>query len=269
MGNTDSPGTTPAATSSYSLDDIYDRLDTGATVTQDPFAEPTAPTGTGTMHTIDEIMALIPDRQGSFTGAEGERTLTIPDGIYTGSSTATIVDADLSEENIRVGFFTIFGVWGENEACVTCAGTPSDGGRWCDNGDGTITDMTTGLTWLRDASWGGALPWRNPTTTWPDMYTDARGRPGELSPPDGTTANYWRLPTHSELQDLYLSPEGARVSSPYFFTGIQDAVYWTSSCVAGYGDAYGADFAQPVQPVILAYGKDELHYVWPVRGPRR
>ncbi|MFC2077866.1 DUF1566 domain-containing protein [Candidatus Bipolaricaulota bacterium] len=268
MGSTDSSGT-PGTTSSFSLDDIYDRLATGAPGAQGTFTEPTTGTGTGTMHTIDEIMALIPDRKWSFTGAEGERTLIIPDGIYSGTSTATIVDSDLSEENIRIGYFTIFGVWGENEACVTCAGTPSPQGRWCDNGNGTITDMTTGLTWLQDASWGGQYPWRNDTTDWPDMYTDARGRPGELSPPDGTAANYWRLPTHSELQDLYLSPEGVRVSSPYFFTGLQPAIYWTSSSTSGVAWAYGADFGQPVQPVILDYNKAELHYVWPVRGPRR
>ena len=261
MGNTDSPGTTPAATSSYSLDDIYDRLDTGATVTQDPFAEPTAPTGTGTMHTIDEIMALIPDRQGSFTGAEGERTLTIPDGIYTGSSTATIVDADLSEENIRVGFFTIFGVWGENEACVTCAGTPSDGGRWCDNGDGTITDMTNGLVWLKDAGWGGAYPWRGLDSAGAGArFADAFWRTRER----GVA---WRLPTELELAHLYLDPEGISRSNPVHFDNIQDGIYWTSTSddSAQNTTAWGVDFSLAT-PASDRYVKDTAYYVWPVHG---
>ena len=38
----------------------------------------------------------------------------------------------------------------------TCEGTVSAGGRWCDQGDGTVKDMTTGLVWLKKADWGGA-----------------------------------------------------------------------------------------------------------------
>ncbi|MBF0524939.1 MAG: hypothetical protein HQK56_07565 [Deltaproteobacteria bacterium] len=43
-------------------------------------------------------------------------------------------------------------------ACVACNGTLSPQGRWCDNGNGTVTDMSTGLIWLKDASWGGKYP---------------------------------------------------------------------------------------------------------------
>ena len=38
---------------------------------------------------------------------------------------------------------------------VRCEGTLSTGGRWCDQGDGTVKDMTNGLVWLKKADWGG------------------------------------------------------------------------------------------------------------------
>ena len=52
----------------------------------------------------------------------------------------------------------------------TCAGTLV-GTRWCDNGDSTVTDMTTGLVWLKFADWGGLKPWRSNTS---GDYDDAR-----------------------------------------------------------------------------------------------
>ncbi|MBF0476196.1 MAG: hypothetical protein HQK59_10245, partial [Deltaproteobacteria bacterium] len=43
-------------------------------------------------------------------------------------------------------------------SCITCKGSLSHQGRWCNNHDGTVTDMTTGLVWLFDARWGGMYP---------------------------------------------------------------------------------------------------------------
>ncbi|MBF0497971.1 MAG: hypothetical protein HQK58_15575 [Deltaproteobacteria bacterium] len=42
-------------------------------------------------------------------------------------------------------------------SCLTCKGTLSPQGRWCDNNNGTVTDMSNGLIWLKDAGWGGRL----------------------------------------------------------------------------------------------------------------
>ena len=37
---------------------------------------------------------------------------------------------------------------------IICEGNLSSGGRWCDNADGTVTDMTTGLGRRKDAKLG-------------------------------------------------------------------------------------------------------------------
>src|SRR5210317_1250043 len=42
---------------------------------------------------------------------------------------------------------------------ATCEGTLSPQGRWCDQGDGTVKDMTTELVWLQDASCMGLMDW--------------------------------------------------------------------------------------------------------------
>jgi len=58
-GNPDSPAP-PDSTFSLNLEDLYLRLMTGANGTSMTFTEPATAPGTGTMHTIDEIMAASP-----------------------------------------------------------------------------------------------------------------------------------------------------------------------------------------------------------------
>lgn len=58
-GSPDSPGA-PDATSSYTLEDLYNRLNAGAAGSQSIFTEPSTAPGTGTMHTLNDIMAVAP-----------------------------------------------------------------------------------------------------------------------------------------------------------------------------------------------------------------
>lgn len=56
------------------------------------------------------------------TGSNGQLTATIPDGIYSGSKTATVSDTNLASGNIKSGT-TIFGVAGSSKVLDTSAGT--------------------------------------------------------------------------------------------------------------------------------------------------
>ncbi|MCP5013135.1 MAG: hypothetical protein GY942_24420, partial [Aestuariibacter sp.] len=58
-GDPDSSGE-PSATSSYSLEDLYQRLNAGTVGVSSVFTEPTTAPGTGTMHSINEIMGKAP-----------------------------------------------------------------------------------------------------------------------------------------------------------------------------------------------------------------
>ena len=254
----------PGVTSSYTLEDIYNRLDTGAPGSSSLFTEPIAGPGTATMHTLDDIMALIPDLGSNVAGGDGEIWFGIPDGIYR-TKKATAQDSDLKAEDIRDGV-QIFDVTGTNLTCVQCTGT-LDGTRWCDNEDnGTVTDMTTGLVWLKKADWGGQKPWEDCTN-----HDDAHTRAGLLYAgatgaglSDGSDGGDWRLPTADELYGLTEGAEGVSSTTPRAFTGVKSTWYWSSSTSvpmdkAHMVDLHNGDFG--------SISKLNSFYVWPVRGP--
>ncbi|MBF0496684.1 MAG: DUF1566 domain-containing protein [Deltaproteobacteria bacterium] len=96
--------------------------------------------------------------------------------------------------------------------------------RWCDNHNGTITDTTTGLVWLKDAGWGGQHNWFDAGT----LATQVKnGTPASLT--DGSQAGQWRLPTIDELKALTTGTEAIRSSSMYLFTSVKSWYYWSST----------------------------------------
>lgn len=118
-GNLDSPAApTDAGSAMFTLEDIYNRLNTGAAGTKrpGPFVEPSSGPTTGTGHTLDDVMGKAPSvddtngagaadvladktfwglksgewglKTGTVTagsdvsGADGSKTFSIPDGLY-------------------------------------------------------------------------------------------------------------------------------------------------------------------------------------------
>ena len=225
MGTPDSTGD-PASTSSYTLEDIYNRLNTGAPGTPGAFTEPISGPGTGTMNTLEEIMAK----------AGTACTQCNPPGTLVGT-------------------------------------------RWCDNGDGTVTDMTTGLVWLKKADWGGIKPWRNNSldcgcggASYP-CYDDAHARAGLLYAgatgaglSDGSDVGDWRLPTKTELEGLTEGTEGVLSSSQRAFTGVQPTNYWSSTTSTSV-TTFIAWTVDMLDALVISGGKCDSYYVWPVRGP--
>ena len=158
-GNPGNPPGPPEMTSSYTLEDIYDRLDTGAAGTQITFTEPISGPTVGTMHTLNDIMGRSPavdDTRAAtpthvLTGATfwglhsrawATQTGAMPDnGAVTLTPTTTqqaIVagyhdgsgyvegDADLVAGNIRSGV-TLFGVDGNPSVVNTASGNATEG----------------------------------------------------------------------------------------------------------------------------------------------
>ncbi|MBF0508344.1 MAG: DUF1566 domain-containing protein [Deltaproteobacteria bacterium] len=157
-------------------------------------------------------------------------------------------------------------------ACVSCKGTLSPLGRWCDNGNGTVTDMTTGLVWLKDAGWGGPFPLQTNTASQVTAYDRAsmvkNGYPTSLT--DRSAAGDWSLPTLNQLKSLTTGTEGVNLNGTYFFTGVMyfDLLYpngyWSST-----PNAQDTSWAWVV---FMDYGsvqnfpKDWSFHVWPVRA---
>jgi hypothetical protein len=152
-GNLDPPsGPTDAASQMHTLEQIYQRLNAGTEDTKmTSFTEPASGPGTGTMHTLDDIMGIAPAADNTngalpaevlagktfwslrtnsawglqtgtavagdnVDGVDGSKTFDIPDGFYSGK-TATANDKDLLANNIKSGI-DILGVTG---TCGPCA----------------------------------------------------------------------------------------------------------------------------------------------------
>jgi hypothetical protein len=154
--------------------------------------------------------------------------------------------------------------------CI-CEGTLSIGERWCNNGDGTVTDMSTCLVWLQDASWGGSKAWRCDSSSLicDDDYDGANSRAGILRDgygglSDGSVIGDWRLPTMSEFAKITQGSENVSVATPRWFTGIQNNYYWTSTTNPASTNV--ARCLSPADGFQIWYVKETGYFVWPVRG---
>jgi hypothetical protein len=176
-GNLDSPAPpTDPGSAMYTLEDIYNRLDTGTAGTQSVFAEPGAGPGS-TGHTLNQVMSKAPATNANAAGAaevltgktywgiksgewgsqtgtmtnRGAVTLTpgttqqaIQQGYHNGSGYVE-GDADLATGNIRAGV-NIFGVAGKTEVVDTTTG------------DAVAADLKSGKkAWVDGTEINGAL----------------------------------------------------------------------------------------------------------------
>lgn len=163
--------------------------------------------------------------------------------------------------------------WDASGSPIACAGTGQDGdkqvgvalpsSRFNDNGNGTITDMMTGLVWLKNANCFGYKPW---TTA---LYKANTLSNGACSLSDGSKAGDWRLPNRKELQSLLNRQQGNSyiLLNTYGFLSIQQSTngvfYWTSSSSAENDSrAWSVNFSDSS---INYTEKDFVGYIWPVR----
>jgi len=267
-GSPDSPGA-PNATNSFTLEDVYNRLDSGAAGTQSAFTEPSTGPGVGTMHTLNEIMGKAPavdNTQGatptqviSGTTFWGLNVASGQWGLQTGTLTVTgnIYNAGVPQTGQTATEPLNPAPAGSDGALQRGVAWPSP--RFTDNGDGTVTDNLTGLIWLKNAN---CFDLRN----WATALTDANGlASGSCGLTDGSSAGDWRLPNVRELQSLIdYGRFGPALPAGHPFTGVQANNYWSSSTGAQFTIfAWSVDL---FDGIAFAGDKVGAGYVWPVRG---
>ncbi len=289
-GSLDSTGA-PGATSSYTLEDIYDRLDVGTAGSQSTFTEPGSGPGS-TMHTLNDIMGKAPaqDNTNGATAADvasGKTAwgLTLGAwGVIAGTGTIATYAASVP----KTGQTNCYDVL--SNAQETCAAEHNgqdayeDKGvswpnlRFIDDGGatGVVTDTLTGLIWLKNAncpnggkSWSDALTFANPLF---DGWT-GDGSGGDCGLSDNSAAGQWRLPNVREMQSLVhygvynpavpnTAGTGKWTGNP--FTGVQSNFYWSSTTCAP--NAPRAWRVPLFDGYVYSGNKASTYYVWPVRG---
>lgn len=155
---------------------------------------------------------------------------------------------------------------------IACAGTGQDGElqmgvhwptpRFTNNGNGTVTDNLTGLTWLQNAkcfmemNWYAAMAWVNALAS------------GACGLTDGSVAGNWRMPNRNELMSLVNRQQTNQIAwlNTVGFSGVGDSGYinyWTSSARST-GILWKMNF---LDGTISVYNNNTGYLrVWPVRG---
>jgi len=169
--------------------------------------------------------------------------------------------------------------WNSSGTVIPCAGTGHDGDTlkgaplaYVDNGDGTITDVNTGLQWEKQSSDGSVHDMSN-TYTWDQAFS---GHVATLNTMSFAGHTDWRVPNVRELQSIVNYQNSNPAVSPAFNTSctpsctvltcsctVSNGTYWSSSSIA----------SSPTNAWDVFFGAGSLGFlgkpnISPVRGVR-
>ena len=247
----------------HTLNDIYNRLSTGATNTATTFTEPTTGPTNGTMCTLDDIYGLAGQTRVPKTG----ETPTLPS--FTPNPAG-------SDGNLQKGF----PLPNPRFSALPAGATGQETNQ--------IRDNLTGLIWARDANIASNTGWSaNGSMTWSNafIFVSSTSSSGLLNQAGGTYGgtNDWRVPNVRELFSLLAlqfdtpcisdatgTNKWSATSGP--FTGVRgsssDAVnYWSSSSARANGSYPGGFHVSTWDASVGNHDKGTTCLVWPVRGP--
>jgi hypothetical protein len=158
------------------------------------------------------------------------------------------------------------GVAGAGQACDPSYSFSMATERFADNGDGTLTDTQSGLTWMRCAlgqSWTGATCSGRPDTfTWHSAQTAAEGLDGR-----GGYAGRrnWRVPQIPELAMIVERQCADPRTNLALFPATPAGFFWSATVRQGPGmdaEAYALSFGPEG---ARHHDKEDRHYVRLVR----
>jgi len=134
--------------------------------------------------------------------------------------------------------------------------------RFIDNGNNTVTDRATGLTWIKDHDALGS-PF-NAIMSWADAVTNIATLNGGAGYAGHTD---WRLPNVNELQSLYAWADASGAAIDAIFSNTHADDYWSSTTWAAL-NTYAIRVRFSNSPSVVNIAKTTTYYVRPVRGGR-
>ncbi|MDX2511546.1 MAG: DUF1566 domain-containing protein [Desulfobacterales bacterium] len=167
--------------------------------------------------------------------------------VFVFAETGTADDAPPVDKIVRV-----------SDLAKTCDGTLV-GSRWCNQENGTIKDLNTGLVWSQRADCWDRLRWNE---ILPIPFKKLRH--GICGLADGSLWGDWRAPTRKELAALTSGPDAIRYRSPGPFTGIQSVYYWTATTKAD--NRQHAWSVNMLSGTVVSSPKHMMYYLWSVRN---
>jgi len=170
-----------------------------------------------------------------------------PDDCYWSGTTPSFPPSSALKACFRNNQITI-GVMNEKNYVRAVRGRTLEFGHFRDNGDGTVTDITTGLMWEQTET--RAMTWEKALAFSEDL--------------DLAGFRDWRLPTIRELSRLVDDSRREPSIDTAYFPGCRPSVYWSSTTHALYpGFAWHVGFDDGL---VHAGHKGRRYYVRAVRG---
>jgi len=205
-------------------------------------------------------------KEGKIAWVDGKKVVGTSTAVDTSSGDAT---ANEIKEG-QIAWVDGEEVVGTVKLLIICKGRMNGSKRWCDNKDGTVTDMTTGLVWLKKANWGGrhAFACKNGIGTCTTIFDrvselDSDSSDANLNDRSSKYGIEWRIPTLRELRHLAGDPERVRSSEMRAFSGVHANSYWSSG--AFLSSAWFLSFSDKDSGLEEQFNH---YYVWPVRNSR-
>jgi len=218
------------------------------------------------------------DAQLVSNAARGTAPLAVSSRTHVLNLNADLLDGESSE------FFAFFTEFLANQAAIAAHNPDppcfNNTHRFVDCGNGTVTDTSTGVIWLEDASCFAAQNYATANATAAALFDGSTNDPsgGDCGLEDGSRRGDWRLATRLEWLDLGkgncpndpeivgngIPTHGCFTDAPWASDVEASGVYWSSS---------GDNNESAKAAVFVMSGgfegtgsKDSGAFVWPVRG---
>lgn len=157
----------------------------------------------------------------------------------------------------------------DNGSAIKCKGTGQDGEtrfglqapkhRFQDNADGTVTDLMTNLTWLKNADCFGAQVWDR------GLSLSNKLAAGMCGLHDQSTPGTWRMANILELQSLLdYDNVGFALPKRHPFTNVSPGTYWTSTQSPA-ATPLAWFITLSIGPTVFDVKINTFH-IWPVKG---